>query len=104
MVCTTIIETGIDIPNVEHLVIIEDADKMGLAQLPSAARTGGDVPTRRAYAYLTYRRARCSSEVAAKRLRRHSGVCRVRLRLQDRHARPEIRGCGQSAGPEQSGS
>ena len=56
LVCTTIIETGIDIPNVNTL-IIEDADKMGLAQLHQIrGRIGRSA--RRAYAYLTYRRGK----------------------------------------------
>ena len=66
LVCTTIIETGIDIPNVNTL-IIEDADKMGLAQLHQIrGRIGRSA--RRAYAYLTYRRGKILQETAAKRL------------------------------------
>ena len=65
LVCTTIIETGIDISNVNTL-IIEDADKMGLAQLHQIRGRWGS--TRRAFAYLTYRRGKVLSEVAAKRL------------------------------------
>ena len=66
LVCTTIIETGIDIPNVNTL-IIEDADKMGLAQLHQIrGRIGRSA--RRAYAYLTYRRGKVLQETAAKRL------------------------------------
>ena len=56
LVCTTIIETGIDIANANTL-IIEDADHMGLAQLHQIrGRVGRS--TRRAYAYLTYRRGK----------------------------------------------
>ena len=99
--CTTIIETGIDISNVNTL-IIEDADKMGLAQLHQIrGRVGRS--NRRAFAYLTYRRGKVLSEVAAKRL----GAIRefaefgsgFKIAMRDL----EIRGAGNVLGPEQSG-
>lgn len=66
LVCTTIIETGLDISNV-NTIIIEDADKMGLAQLYQLrGRVGRS--NKMAYAYLTYRRDKSLSEVAQKRL------------------------------------
>ena len=66
LVCTTIIETGIDIPNVNTL-IIEDADRLGLSQLHQIrGRIGRSA--RRAYAYLTYRPGKVLTEVASKRL------------------------------------
>ena len=101
LVCTTIIETGIDIANVNTL-IIEDADKMGLSQLHQIrGRVGRS--TRRAYAYLTYRRGKVLTEVAAKRL----GAIRefaefgsgFKIAMRDL----EIRGAGNVLGPEQSG-
>ena len=101
LVCTTIIETGIDIANVNTL-IIEDADKMGLAQLHQIrGRVGRS--SRRAYAYLTYRRGKVLSEVASKRL----GAIRefaefgsgFKIAMRDL----EIRGAGNVLGPEQSG-
>ena len=101
LVCTTIIETGIDIPNVNTL-IIEDADRLGLAQLHQIrGRIGRSA--RRAYAYLTYRPGKILTEIAAKRLtaiREYvdfgSGF---RIAMRDL----EIRGAGNLLGPEQSG-
>ena len=101
LVCTTIIETGIDIANVNTL-IIEDADKMGLAQLHQIrGRVGRS--SRRAFAYLTFRRGKVLSEVASKRL----GAIRefaefgsgFKIAMRDL----EIRGAGNVLGPEQSG-
>ena len=101
LVGTTIIETGIDIANANTL-IIEDADHMGLAQLHQIrGRVGRS--TRRAYAYLTYRRGKVLTEVASKRL----GAIRefaefgsgFKIAMRDL----EIRGAGNVLGPEQSG-
>ena len=101
LVCSTIIETGIDIANANTL-IIEDADHMGLAQLHQIrGRVGRS--TRRAYAYLTYRRGKVLTEVASKRL----GAIRefaefgsgFKIAMRDL----EIRGAGNVLGPEQSG-
>ena len=101
LVCTTIIETGIDIANVNTL-IIEDADKMGLAQLHQIRGRVGRSP-RRAYAYMTYRPGKVLTDIAAKRL----GAIReyaefgsgFKIAMRDL----EIRGAGNLLGPEQSG-
>ncbi len=101
LVCTTIIETGIDIPNVNTL-IIEDADRLGLAQLHQIrGRIGRSA--RRAYAYMTYRAGKILTEVAAKRLTAIREYAEFgsgfRIAMRDL----EIRGAGNLLGPEQSG-
>ena len=101
LVCTTIIETGIDIPNVNTL-IIEDADRMGLAQLHQIrGRIGRSA--RRAYAYMTYRPGKILTEVATKRLTAIREYAEFgsgfRIAMRDL----EIRGAGNLLGPEQSG-
>ena len=101
LVCTTIIETGIDIPNVNTL-IIEDADRLGLSQLHQIrGRIGRSA--RRAYAYLTYRPGKVLTEVAGKRLsaiREYVAFgSGFRIAMRDL----EIRGAGNLLGPEQSG-
>ncbi|NLC72454.1 MAG: transcription-repair coupling factor [Ruminococcaceae bacterium] len=101
LVCTTIIETGIDISNVNTL-IIEDADKLGLAQLHQLrGRVGRS--SRRASAYLTYKKDKIISEIAEKRLTAvrefaefNSGV---KIAMRDL----ELRGAGNLLGAEQSG-
>ncbi len=101
LVCTTIIETGIDIPNVNTL-IIEDADKLGLAQLHQIrGRVGRSA--RRASAYLTFRRDKVLSEIAEKRLEaiREFAEFNSGFRIAMRDL--EIRGAGSLLGAEQSG-
>ena len=101
LVCTTIIETGIDIPNVNTL-IIEDADNMGLSQLHQLRGRIGRSP-RRAYAYLTYRAGKVLTEVAAKRLTAIREYVEFGSGFKIAMRDLEIRGAGNLLGPEQSG-
>ena len=101
LVCTTIIESGLDMPNV-NTIIVEDADKMGLAQLYQLrGRVGRS--NRLAYAYITYRKDRVISEVAEKRLQAIKEFTELgsgfRIAMRDM----EIRGAGNLLGPEQHG-
>ncbi len=101
LVCTTIIEAGIDIPNVNTL-IIEDADRLGLAQLHQIrGRVGRS--SRRACAYLTFRKDKILTEVAQKRLDaiREFAEFNSGFRIAMRDL--EIRGAGNLLGSEQSG-
>ena len=101
LVCTTIIETGIDLPNVNTL-IIENAETFGLAQLHQLrGRVGRS--TRRAAAYLTYRPSKVLTEDQSKRLsaiREYAAFgSGFKIAMRDL----EIRGAGNLLGPEQSG-
>lgn len=101
LVCTTIIENGLDIPNVNTL-LVEDADHLGLAQLYQLrGRVGRS--NRLAYAYFTYRPDRSISEPAEKRLQAIKEFTEFgsgfKIALRDL----EIRGAGNILGPEQHG-
>ncbi len=101
LVCTTIIEAGIDVPNCNTL-IIEDADCMGLSQLYQLrGRVGRS--TRRAYAYFTFRRGRVLTEVGEKRLAaiREFTAFGSGFRIAMRDL--EIRGAGDILGTQQHG-
>ena len=101
LVCTTIIETGIDIPNVNTL-IIEDADRLGLAQLHQLrGRVGRSA--RSASAYLTYKRDKVLTEVAEKRLSAIREFAEFNAGFQIAMRDLEIRGAGNLLGAEQSG-
>ncbi len=101
MICTTIIENGIDIPNA-NTIIVEDADRFGLAQLYQIkGRVGrGD---RLAYAYLFYSGNKQLSEVATKRLSSIKEFAELgsgyRIAMRDL----TIRGAGDILGSEQAG-
>lgn len=101
LVCTTIIETGIDIPNANTL-IIENADQMGLAQLHQIrGRVGRS--SRRAFAYLTFRRGKVLSEISQKRLSAIREFAEFGSGFKIAMRDLEIRGAGNVLGPEQSG-
>lgn len=101
LVCTTLIEAGIDVPNANTL-IIDDADRYGLAQLHQirgrVGRSG-----RRAYAYLAYRKGKELTEIAQKRLSAIRDFTEFgsgfRVAMRDL----EIRGAGNILGAEQHG-
>ncbi len=101
LISTTIIETGIDIPNVNTL-IVENADHMGLAQLYQlrgrVGRSG-----RVAYAYLTFKRDKALSEIAEKRLLAIKEFTELGSGFKIAMRDLEIRGAGNLLGPEQHG-
>lgn len=101
LVCTTIIETGVDVPNVNTL-IIEDSDRFGLSQLYQLrGRVGRS--NRRGYAFFTYRQDKVLTEIAAKRLNAMREFTQFgsgfRIALRDL----EIRGAGSILGGSQHG-
>ena len=102
LLCTTIIETGVDLPNANTL-IIENADRMGLSQLHQlrgrVGRSG-----RRAYAYFTFRAGKALSEIATKRLEaiREYAEFGAGFRIAMRDL--EIRGAGDILGAQQHGN
>jgi len=101
LVCTTIIESGLDVPNA-NTIIIDDATNFGLAQLYQLrGRVGRS--TQRAYAYLFYRSERPSTPEAQERLQAIQEATELgagfRIAMRDL----EIRGAGNLLGAEQSG-
>ena len=101
LVCTTIIETGLDIPNV-NTIIINRAENMGLAQLYQLrGRVGRS--NRVAYAYLLYEKDRVLSEVAEKRLRAIQEFTNLGSGFKIAMRDLEIRGAGNLLGAEQHG-
>ncbi|MBC9784190.1 transcription-repair coupling factor [Heliobacterium chlorum] len=101
LVCTTIIETGLDIPNVNTL-IVDGADLMGLSQLYQLrGRVGRS--NRLAYAYFTYRKDKVLTEVAEKRLHAIREFTELGSGFKIAMRDLEIRGVGNLLGPEQHG-
>jgi transcription-repair coupling factor (superfamily II helicase) len=101
LVCTTIIESGLDIPNA-NTILIDRADTLGLAQLYQLrGRVGRS--SRRAYAYLLYRRRERLSDEARKRLQAIFNASELGAGFQIALSDLEIRGAGNILGGEQSG-
>ena len=102
LVCTTIIESGVDIPEANTL-IIENADRLGLAQLHQIrGRVGRS--NRRAYAYLTYPRDKVLTEIAAKRLKAIREYTEFGAGFKIAMRDLEIRGAGNLLGSQQHGA
>ena len=101
LVSTTIIETGVDVPNANTL-IIDNADHYGLSQLHQIrGRVGRS--SRKAYAYFTYPRAKVLSEVSEKRLRAIKEYASFGAGFKIAMRDMEIRGAGNLLGAEQHG-
>lgn len=102
LVCTTIIETGLDIPNA-NTIIIHDANLFGLAQLYQLrGRVGRS--DRSAFAFMFYRRNKMISEVAEKRLRAIKEYTDLGSGVKVSKADLNIRGAGSVLGESQSGN
>ena len=101
LVCTTILESGIDIPNA-NTIIVENADRMGLAQLYQIrGRVGRS--DRQGYAYITYKRDKLLSEIADKRLKAIKEFTEFGSGFKIAMRDLEIRGAGSLLGEIQSG-
>ncbi|WP_035166338.1 transcription-repair coupling factor [Caloramator sp. ALD01] len=101
LLCTTIIETGIDMPNVNTLIVY-DADRMGLSQLYQLrGRVGRS--NRLAYAYFTYRKDKILTEVAEKRLKAIKEFTEFGSGFKIAMRDLEIRGAGNLLGTRQHG-
>ena len=101
LVCTTILESGIDIPNA-NTIIVENADRLGLAQLYQIrGRVGRS--DRQGYAYITYKRDKLLSEVADKRLKAIREFTEFGSGFKIAMRDLEIRGAGSILGEVQHG-
>lgn len=101
LLCTTIIETGMDIPNVNTLIVY-DADHLGLAQLYQLRGRVGRT-NRVAYAYFTHRKDKILTEDAEKRLQAIKEFTELGSGIKIAMRDLEIRGAGNILGPEQHG-
>ena len=101
LVCTTILESGIDIPNA-NTIIVENADRLGLAQLYQIrGRVGRS--DRQAYAYITYKRDKIINEEADKRLKAIKEFTELGSGFKIAMRDLEIRGAGSLLGEMQHG-
>ena len=101
IVCTTILESGIDIPNA-NTIIVEKADRLGLAQLYQIrGRVGRS--DKEAYAYITYKRDKLLPEIAEKRLRAIKDFTEFGSGFKIAMRDLEIRGAGSMLGEIQHG-
>ncbi len=101
LLCTTIIESGVDVPNANTL-IVENADCFGLSQLHQIrGRVGRS--TRRAYAYLTFSPRKSLTEIAQKRLSAIREYTEFGSGIKIAMRGLELRGAGNVLGGEQSG-
>jgi len=101
LVCTTIIETGMDIQNV-NTIIVDNADKLGLSQLYQLRGRVGRT-NRIAYAYLTYKKDKVLTEIAEKRLRALKDFTELGSGFKIAMRDLEIRGAGNLMGKAQHG-
>lgn len=101
LVCTTIVESGLDIPNV-NTIIVDEADHLGLSQLYQLrGRVGRSA--KQAYAYFTYRKDKILSGIAKKRLTAIRDFTELGSGFKIAMRDMEIRGAGNILGPEQHG-
>ena len=101
LVCTTILESGIDIPNA-NTIIVENADRLGLAQLYQIrGRVGRS--DKQAYAYITYKPDKMLSEVADKRLKAIKEFTEFGSGFKIAMRDLELRGAGNLLGAQQHG-
>lgn len=101
LICTTILESGIDIPNA-NTIIVENADRLGLAQLYQIRGRVGRAD-KQAYAYITYKRDKLLSEVADKRLKAIKEFTEFGSGFKIAMRDLEIRGAGSMLGEIQHG-
>ena len=101
LVCTTILESGIDMPNA-NTIIVENAERLGLSQLYQIrGRVGRS--NKQAYAYITYKRNKLLSEVADKRLKAIKEFTEFGSGFKIAMRDLEIRGAGSMLGEVQHG-